>query len=94
MEIKEPRMKKINDLLEKGKSKGVLTYKEIMDALEEQEMDQEQVEGVYDRIEALNIDVVEDVELPADISEEIAAIETELAVSEGLNIDAPVRMYL
>ncbi len=94
MEIKEPRMKKINDLLEKGKSKGVLTYKEIMDALEEQEMDQEQVEGVYDRIEALNIDVVEDVELPPDISEEIAAIETELAVSEGLNIDDPVRMYL
>ncbi len=94
MENKEPRMKKINDLLEKGKSKGVLTYKEIMDALEEQEMDQEQVEGVYDRIEALNIDVVEDVELPADINEEIAAIETELAVSEGLNIDDPVRMYL
>ena len=94
MEVKEPRMKKINDLLEKGKSKGVLTYKEIMDALEEQELDQEQVEGVYDRIEALNIDVVEDVELPADINEEIIAIETELAVSEGLNIDDPVRMYL
>ncbi len=94
MEIKEPRMKKINDLLEKGKSKGVLTYKEIMDALEEQELDQEQVEGVYDRIEALNIDVVEDVELPADINEEIIAIETELAASEGLNIDDPVRMYL
>ncbi|HWR24255.1 MAG TPA: RNA polymerase sigma factor RpoD [Feifaniaceae bacterium] len=94
MENKEPRIKKINDLLEKGKSKGVLTYKEIMDALEEQEMDQEQVEGVYDRIEALNIDVVEEVELPADINEEIAAIETELAASEGLNIDDPVRMYL
>ena len=94
METKGPRMKKINDLLEKGKTKGVLTYKEIMDALEEQELDQEQVEGVYDRIEALNIDVVEDVELPADINEEIAAIETELAVTEGLNIDDPVRMYL
>lgn len=87
-------MKKINDLLEKGKSKGVLTYKEIMDALEEQELDQEQVEGVYDRIEALNIDVVEDIELPADINEEIAAIETEIAAAEGLNIDDPVRMYL
>jgi len=94
LENKEPRIKKINELLEKGKSKGVLTYKEIMDALEEQEMDQEQVEGVYDRIEALNIDVVEDVELPTDINEEIAAIETELASSEGLNIDDPVRMYL
>lgn len=94
MEVKGPRMKKINDLLEKGKSKGVLTYKEIMDALEEQELDQEQVEGVYDRIEALNIDVVEDIELPTDINEEIAAIETEIAAAEGLNIDDPVRMYL
>jgi RNA polymerase primary sigma factor len=94
LEVKGPRMKKINDLLEKGKSKGVLTYKEIMDALEEQELDQEQVEGVYDRIEALNIDVVEDIELPADINEEIAAIETEIAAAEGLNIDDPVRMYL
>lgn len=94
MEVKGPRMKKINDLLEKGKSKGVLTYKEIMDALEEQELDQEQVEGVYDRIEALNIDVVEDIELPTDINEEIAAIETEIVAAEGLNIDDPVRMYL
>lgn len=94
METKGPRTKKINDLLEKGKAKGILTYKEIMDALEEQELDQEQVESVYDRIEALNIDVVEDIELPPDINEEIAAIETELAVAEGLNIDDPVRMYL
>ncbi len=94
METKDPRIKKINDLLEKGKTKGVLTYKEIMDALEELELDQEQVERVYDRIEALNIDVVEDIDVPADMTEEIAAIETEIATSEGLNIDDPVRMYL
>ncbi|MDL2257893.1 RNA polymerase sigma factor RpoD [Eubacteriales bacterium OttesenSCG-928-K08] len=95
MEIKEPRTQKINELLEKGKAKGVLTYKEIMDALEEQELDQEQVERIYDRIEALNIDVVEEIEVPSDINEEIAQIETELAAaSEGLNIDDPVRMYL
>ncbi|MDR1620084.1 MAG: RNA polymerase sigma factor RpoD [Clostridiales bacterium] len=87
-------MRKINELLEKGAAKGVLTYKEIMDALEEQELDQEQIESIYDSIEALNIDVVEDVEVPADITEEIAAIETKLATSEGLNIDDPVRMYL
>ena len=94
MEVKEPRMQKINELLEKGKAKGVLTYKEIMDALEEQDLDQEQVEKIYDKIEALNIDVVEEVEAASDINEEIAQIETEIAVSEGLNIDDPVRMYL
>lgn len=94
MEIRESHMKKINDLLEKGKAKGVLTYKEIMDALEEQELDQDQVEAIYDRIEMLNIDVVEDIEASADITEEISAIETETAAPEGVNIDDPVRMYL
>jgi len=91
---KENRQNKINELLEAGKVKGVLTYKEIMDALEELELDQEQVEKLYEHIEELNIDVVEDVDVPEDINEEIAAIETALASSEGINIDDPVRMYL
>ncbi len=94
MEIKEPRMQKINELLERGKAKGILTYKEIMDTLEEQDLDQEQVEKVYDRIEALNIDVVEEIEIPTDINDEIAAIASEVTASEGINIDDPVRMYL
>jgi len=88
------RTQKINELFELGKSKGVLTYKQIMDALEELELDQEQVEKIYDRIEELNIDVVEEVELPEDINKEIAEITTKLAAVEGVNIDDPVRMYL
>jgi len=94
MEQKPRQAQKINELLEAGKAKGVLTYKQIMDALEELELDQEQVERIYDHIEALNIDVVEEVEVPADINEEIAEIETVLATTEGVNIDDPVRMYL
>ncbi|MDO4573396.1 MAG: RNA polymerase sigma factor region1.1 domain-containing protein, partial [Clostridia bacterium] len=62
---KEQRAKRISELLEAGKTKGILTYKEIMDALEELELDQEQIEKIYDHIEALNIDVVEEVEVPA-----------------------------
>ena len=91
---KEIRAQKIKELMETGKSKGVLTYKEIMDALEELELDQEQVEKLYDHIEALNIDVVEEVEVPEDINEEIAELESVLASTEGINIDDPVRMYL
>lgn len=94
MEQKPRQVQKINELLEAGKAKGVLTYKQIMDALEELELDQEQVEQIYDHIEALNIDVVEEVEVPADINEEIAEIGTVLATTEGVNIDDPVRMYL
>ena len=93
-DMKELRVQKINELLEAGKAKGMLTYKEIMDALEELEMDQEQIEKLYDHLEELNIDVVEEVEVPEDINEEIAEIESALATAEGINIDDPVRMYL
>ena len=91
---KEGKLGKINELLEQGKQKGMLTYKDIMDALEELELDQEQIEKFYDHLEEMNIDVVEEIEVSEDINEEIAAIETVLATAEGVNIDDPVRMYL
>ncbi len=55
---------KIEALIEMGKSKGVLTYKEVMDTLDDLELDSEQIERIYDRFEALNIDVVEEMEIP------------------------------
>ena len=90
---KDPKQR-INELLEMGKQKGVLSYKEIMDALQELELDQEAVEKLYETIEEQNIDVVEEVEVPEDINEEIAEVETILSATEGINIDDPVRMYL
>ncbi len=94
MEKQDTRVQKIRELLDTGKSKGTLTYKEIMDSLEELDLDQEQVEKIYEHLEEMNIDVVEDVEVPEDINEEIAEIENTLAAVEGVNIDDPVRMYL
>ena len=94
MEKTDPRTQKIKELLDAGKAKGILTYKEIMDALEELELDQEQIEKIYEHLEEMNIDVVEEVEVPEDINEEIAEIESTLAAVEGVNIDDPVRMYL
>ena len=85
---------KIAELLETGKQRGILTYNEVMDALGEFELDQDQIERIYGEIEEMNIDVVEEVEIPEDINEEIAEIETVLASTEGVNIDDPVRMYL
>ena len=57
LEGKEARAQKLNELIESGKQKGMLSYKEIMDALEELELDQEQIEKVYDHLEELNIDI-------------------------------------
>ncbi len=94
MEKLDLRAQKVRELLDAGKAKGVLTYKEIMDSLEELELDQEQIEKIYEHLEEMNIDVVEEVDVPEDINEEIAEIESTLAAVEGVNIDDPVRMYL
>jgi RNA polymerase primary sigma factor len=81
------------ELIEKGKQKGMLTYKEIMDAFEETEMGSEHIEKIYETLENLGIDVV------GDIEEELEDIqlteeELEITVPEGVSIDDPVRMYL
>ncbi len=85
---------KIEALIEMGKSKGVLTYKEVMDTLDDLELDSEQIERIYDRFEALNIDVVEEMEIPDDITSDISELESDLGSTEGVAIDDPVRMYL
>ncbi|NCB29781.1 MAG: RNA polymerase sigma factor RpoD [Clostridia bacterium] len=90
---KKTNENRIELLIEAGKQKGVLTYKEVMDTLDELELDAEQIERIYDRFEALNIYVVEEIEVPEDINEDIAEIESDIG-SEGIAIDDPVRMYL
>ena len=94
MEEKESRTAKVDELIEKGKQKGVLTYKEVMDTLEEVELDSEHIEGVYDKLEALNIDVVEDNAAEMETVEDMTEIETQIAAAEGISVDDPVRMYL
>ena len=92
-ELKKSSESRIEELIESGKQKGVLTYKEVMDTLDELELDAEQIERIYDRLEVLNIYVVEEIEVPEDINEDIAEVETDIG-GEGLAIDDPVRMYL
>ncbi len=94
LENKEPKKTKIEELVERGKAKNVLTYKEVMDALEELELDSDQIERLYDRFESLNIDIVEEVDAVEEASETVADIESDVAATEGVAIDDPVRMYL
>ena len=50
----------VSDLMEQGKLKGKLTTKEITDALEELDFDVEQMDKLYDSLENLNIEIIED----------------------------------
>ena len=53
------------ELIEKGKKKGVLTFKEISDAFEDIEVTPEEIERLYDIFEKESIELVEDLDKDA-----------------------------
>ena len=96
---------KLRELLAKGKKKGKLDSAELMEAVDDLNLESEQMDQLYDSLEALNIDISTDddllPELPDDepAAEEIADVEEEELVDpntlvNNFSIDDPVRMYL
>jgi RNA polymerase primary sigma factor len=83
------KMKIIRSLIDKGKKNGSLTYKEIMDELDNVELSPEQIEKVYAVLESMDIEVIGDMK-ELEVEEE----ELDLSIPEGISIDDPVRMYL
>ncbi|MCM8710428.1 RNA polymerase sigma factor RpoD [Clostridium sp. SYSU_GA19001] len=89
MKDKSAKMQLVKKLIEKGKKSGTLTYKEIMDELEEIDLSPEQIEKIYEVLENMGIDVIgdmQDIEVPEE--------DLDLSIPEGIAIDDPVRMYL
>ena len=96
---------KLRDMLSRGKKKGKLDANEVSDVLDEMDLESEQMDKIYDSLEALGIEVGSEdflVDLNDDIEppmEEIVEIEEEELVDpntlvDSFNIDDPVRMYL
>lgn len=88
---KTAKMSVVKNLLDKGKKSGSLTYKEILDEIENIELSPEQIEKIYEVIESMGIEVIGDITDEKEEEEEEAAV---LSVPEGVAIDDPVRMYL
>lgn len=91
MKDMEAKKKRIKELIAKGKSQGALTYKEIMDMLQEVDLEPDQIEKIYETLESLGIDIVDEKEIEEDTNLED---DLDLSVPEGVSIDDPVRMYL
>ena len=96
---------KLRELLARGKKKGKLDSGELMDAVDDLNLESDQMDQLYDSLEALNIDISADDTLLADLpddepaAEEIAEVEEEELVDpntlvNSFSIDDPVRMYL
>ena len=95
----------IQDIIDKAKAKGSISNSEIMVSLGDTDYDLDQIDKLYETLEAMGIDVTEDfdddepIDLDEDIEADLENFESsesmEKALSqEGLMIDDPVKMYL
>ena len=96
---------KLRELLAKGKKKGKLESAELMEVVDDLNLESDQMDQLYDSLEALNIDISTDENLLQDLhdeepaADEIADVEEEELVDpntlvNNFSIDDPVRMYL
>ena len=99
----------VNELVEKAKTKGEITYREISDCLENIEMDKDQMDDLYDSLISMGVQIVSETD-PDDfeiiaieqeddpdveiIPDEGGEIDLEATLPKGIAVDDPVRMYL
>src|SRR5665648_999274 len=97
---KEEKLESVQALIQKGKNKGSITYREIMDALQGVDLSTDQIDDIYQQFGRMGIDVVPE---PGEVDLEVLKkakedeeeeSEVDLSVPEGVGIDDPVRMYL
>jgi RNA polymerase primary sigma factor len=60
MKKQKDKLESEKKLISKGKKNGILTYKEIMDTLEEISMEPEEIDNLYQKIEDAGIDIIGD----------------------------------
>ena len=106
--LAKQKEEKLNALIEKGKKAGKLTSKELMDVLDDMNLEPEELDKFYDKLENLGIDTsgedilppLDDEALPAleELQEIEEVTEEEIADTDALvdtfSTDDPVRMYL
>ncbi len=93
----------IQELINKGKTKGQISTKEILDELGEIDFDPDQLEQIYDVMEVSGIDIVEDfsdlkiddlLENDSIIEDQTAKDSAETADTSFVPVDDPVKVYL
>ncbi len=93
-EIKSP----LTELIEHGKQSGKLTTQEITDVLESCDFDAEQIDKLYDDVEANHIDIIDDFTVDEDLDAALYLAnddDLDMALStDQIAIDDPVKIYL
>ncbi|MEI8215657.1 MAG: RNA polymerase sigma factor RpoD [Eubacteriales bacterium] len=99
----------VNEIIERAKQKGIISYREISDYLENIELDKEQIDDLYDTLISMGVEIVSEVDLDEFVEQEntsdgdedadiniieASEIDIETALPKGIAVDDPVRMYL
>lgn len=99
----------LNSLITAGKSKGYLSYTEIAEVYEEIDVDTEEIESLYSKLEDAGIEILDEKEIEIDslipdedlevidkdnFDDEIIPEKEDLSVPAGIAVGDPVRMYL
>ena len=95
----------VGEIVEKIKKKGTITSDELLDTIDSLGLGEEQTEKLYERLEALGIEVTiltdigDDMPDMDEIEEEINSLETpedmeSLLAGDGLPVEDHVKMYL
>jgi RNA polymerase primary sigma factor len=101
-EKQEQVLQHVQQLLATGRKKGSLTYTEIMNVMEEDDLTPDQIDKMYEVFADKGIDIIgeddqmnNNEELDEEHGEKVPDTHhVDLSVPEGVNIDDPVRMYL
>lgn len=100
-DLQDVKKETVKKLIEKGKKRGIVTYTEIMDALEDISLDKDQIDELYDHFATMGIDVVgdkgeadiDDVDVDVDIDVDVdvdlvdVVLEPELILEENIEDD-------
>ncbi|MBB6729695.1 RNA polymerase sigma factor RpoD [Cohnella zeiphila] len=85
-------------MMEQGKKKGSLTYKDIMEKLSPYDQDADQIDDFFEQLADLGIEVVNDHDELGRGSDEDGQddfnFDDDLSLPPGIKINDPVRMYL
>ena len=103
-DITQKFLERLKELVALGKKKkSILEIQEINDFFRDMDLSTEQMEKVFEYLEANNIDVLrinsdddDDVDLDAIMSDEedVDVENIDLSVPDGVSVEDPVRMYL
>ena len=92
-ENQEKKTQCINDLIEKARARGKITFREVAVFLEGTDLDKDQIDDIYDNLNAMGIEVISEIEpedfeiMDIEAEAEAASDDVDLVVDESGEID-------